>query len=544
MTWSYATGGAIESSPVISTTDGTVYVGSEDGNLYAVSPGGVEKWASSIQDYVSSSPALGSDGTIYVGDVLGLYAIDPADGTQKWNFLTLQPLASSDPMSLDSSPVIGSDGTIYLQAYDGYLYAIDEDGDEVWSSETDDITQSMPAVGPDGTVYLLSSNSTLYAFNSSDGSQQWTLPMTTGPQAALAVGTDGIIYASSGDSLSAIKPDSTSLWNYPFSTWVGTSPVIGPDGTIYVATSYTGSTEYGLYALAASKNPVALLKSAVNTSTGSLSISGYGDTVTYTLSYANTGQDNSENNWLTGVQVTDTLPSQVTYVPGSASGGTYNNGTITWGIGDVVPGGFASLTFQATVNTGLSSGAAVTNTASVTCTQSTTAIQSNTASFNISTYTVTTSAGANGAISPTPSQAVVRGGSFTFTATPNTGFVVDTWSVDGVATQTGENTFILSDVTANHSVSVTFKVETFPVTPSAGANGSISPNTVQTVNYNGSFAFHGYSEYPVSGRDMDGRWYRSDRTDRAIVHLVECDRSAHRRGDLHKYVHGDTDGRS
>jgi len=56
--------------------DGTVYVGSDDSNLYAINPDGSEKWRVTTGGEVRSSPAIGSDGTIYVGSHDGrLYAI-------------------------------------------------------------------------------------------------------------------------------------------------------------------------------------------------------------------------------------------------------------------------------------------------------------------------------------------------------------------------------------------------------------------------------------------------------------------------------------
>ncbi|AEH51461.1 PQQ-binding-like beta-propeller repeat protein [Pseudothermotoga thermarum] len=64
--WMYKTGGSVESSPVIGS-DGTIYVGSWDKNVYALDPNGTLKWRFETDDRVISSPAIGSDGTIYVG---------------------------------------------------------------------------------------------------------------------------------------------------------------------------------------------------------------------------------------------------------------------------------------------------------------------------------------------------------------------------------------------------------------------------------------------------------------------------------------------
>jgi outer membrane protein assembly factor BamB len=65
----------VESSPAVGA-DGTIYVGSDDHNLYAINPDGSLKWRYDTGDKVYSSPAIGSDGTIYAGsDDDNLYAI-------------------------------------------------------------------------------------------------------------------------------------------------------------------------------------------------------------------------------------------------------------------------------------------------------------------------------------------------------------------------------------------------------------------------------------------------------------------------------------
>ncbi len=102
--WKFTTGGLVLSSPAAGT-DGAIYVGSDDGNLYAVNPDGNQKWKFTTADRVRSSPAVGADGTIYVGSDDGnLYAVNP-DGSQKWKWFE-----TSFPYSVRSSPAVGADG--------------------------------------------------------------------------------------------------------------------------------------------------------------------------------------------------------------------------------------------------------------------------------------------------------------------------------------------------------------------------------------------------------------------------------------------------
>jgi uncharacterized repeat protein (TIGR01451 family) len=73
-----------------------------------------------------------------------------------------------------------------------------------------------------------------------------------------------------------------------------------------------------------------------------------GDTLTYTLTYSNQGRGVAQN-----VVVRDIIPTNTTYVSGSAtSGGVYDsiNGTVTWTIGNLDVGDTGSVSFAVTVN--------------------------------------------------------------------------------------------------------------------------------------------------------------------------------------------------
>ncbi len=113
------------------------------------------------------------------------------------------------------------------------------------------------------------------------------------------------------------------------------------------------------------------------------------------------------------------------------------------------------------------------------------------ATFAIDTFTITPSAGANGSITPATAQTVDYGASRSFTITPDTGYQIATVLVDGVnnpaAVLAGSYTF--TNVTENHTISASFALDTFTITPSAGLGGSITPATPQTVGYGASRSF-------------------------------------------------------
>ena len=121
-------------------------------------------------------------------------------------------------------------------------------------------------------------------------------------------------------------------------------------------------------------------------------------------------------------------------------------------------------------------------------------------------YTITSSAGSNGSISPSGTTSVTSGNSQTYTITPNTGYNVSNVLVDG-ASVGAVTTYTFSNVSANHTISATFAIQTFTITPTvSGSGGTISPSTAQTVNYgsNLTFTFTPNSGYGISNLAVDG----------------------------------------
>ena len=77
-------------------------------------------------------------------------------------------------------------------------------------------------------------------------------------------------------------------------------------------------------------------------------------------------------------------------------------------------------------------------------------------------FTITATAGNGGKIAPTGATNVYKGTSKAFTITPNDGYHVDSLTVDGTAVDVvTEYTF--SDVTANHTIAVTFAKDAMTV---------------------------------------------------------------------------------
>src|SRR5262249_9700500 len=118
---------------------------------------------------------------------------------------------------------------------------------------------------------------------------------------------------------------------------------------------------------------------------------------------------------------------------------------------------------------------------------------------------ITASAGSNGAITPTGAVNVNYGASKGFTFSPATGFHVDSVFVDGSSVDSLAG-YTFTNVTANHTIDVKFAINTYTITATSGANGSIAPTGAVSVNYGGNqgFAFTPATGYHVDTVRVDG----------------------------------------
>ena len=264
--WTFETNDGVESSPVIGS-DGTVFIASHDGYLYAVNPEGTEKWKFKAGEQfwdsnyggqyksMMATPAIGKDGTIYVySSAHKLYAVN-SDGTEKWNYyIEWMP-------DFWSSPAIGADGTIYIGSarsdnsdFEAGLYAINPDGTLKWIHKEGTGVTTPPAIGKDGTIYIGAATPAvdkskedtgkLLAITPS-GQQKWRFDVKLWVEGASTVGPDGNIYAvtKEGD-IYALTPEGKEIWRFSTGDGTSASPAIGEDGTIYV-----GSWDTYFYAL-------------------------------------------------------------------------------------------------------------------------------------------------------------------------------------------------------------------------------------------------------------------------------------------------------
>ena len=212
---STSTDGDIHTTPVLDSLN-NIYFGSDDGNLYKLSPDFLTIIPQGFSGQLRSSPVISADGlNIYFSStndhtvwsfplanfadeypILGSYVTDDVvysspivDSVNKniiignnnnhlysINFGDIQYLArwihDFNPNSFGDTPgdmAIGGDGTVYVavnRSNGAYMVALSQNGEEItqWAAPDGDNTMSSPVIGSSGTLYV-ASESGVSAFN-------------------------------------------------------------------------------------------------------------------------------------------------------------------------------------------------------------------------------------------------------------------------------------------------------------------------------------------------------------------------------------------
>jgi outer membrane protein assembly factor BamB len=260
----FKTGGKIFSSPLVS--NGFVYIGSEDGNLYAINTHNKKQaWKFSTGGPVYSSPAVFRH-VVYFASYDGyFYAVDGISGKEKWKFKTdgekkagakglwtMKPVTEymEDPFDFFlSSPVIGTkDNLVYFGSGDGSVYALQTDnGKLLWKFETKGIVHSSPVLY-NGNLYIGSWDQYLYAIDAKTGKEKWKFKtgedtvyhLLEGIQASPAIYNDAVYFGARDGYFYALDATTGTLkWRYSANnSWILTSATF-KDNTVYIGTSDT-----------------------------------------------------------------------------------------------------------------------------------------------------------------------------------------------------------------------------------------------------------------------------------------------------------------
>jgi outer membrane protein assembly factor BamB len=175
--WDRTVGGAISGRPLYAPETGSVYVGADDGGLYAFDgTTGEQRWVYRAHGPIASQPVYADD-TLYVTSGENrIYALDARTGKWKWQYDREAP-ESFTIRGYPSPRVVGN--RVYVGFSDGYLACLSTaGGDVLWArSLAGDATRFMdvdstPLYYRD-TLYVSAYATGVYALDPKDGSTRW-----------------------------------------------------------------------------------------------------------------------------------------------------------------------------------------------------------------------------------------------------------------------------------------------------------------------------------------------------------------------------------
>jgi outer membrane protein assembly factor BamB len=226
LAWEFKAGGAFPAPPTVDS--GTVYAGSSDGRVYALSlADGKLRWSYDAQEEMGTRPAV-ANGAVYVMSLQDtLVALDARTGEWKW-------LHRREPHGIErgftirgaaNAMVRGS--TVYGAYSDGYVAALDAANGQVrWErmvAPTGDYTDVDGLWLEGDRLYAAAYSGALLALDADTGAPVWTF---RAPLMSRVTSAGGLVIAEGAKQLHALSPSTGQpVWSVPLQGAAAAVPV-------------------------------------------------------------------------------------------------------------------------------------------------------------------------------------------------------------------------------------------------------------------------------------------------------------------------------
>ena len=268
--WTFKTGGPVKSSAVIG--DGKIFIGSDDGNVYAVNfSDGKQVWSFKAGSAVQAPPLLAGH-SVFAGSVEGwFYALDAAAGGLLWKVQTGDKiLASANVVSRPDGPariLFGSydfklrcldaakgttnwlfesgyyingacavsEGRAVFGGCDSVVHVLQvEDGKEISQIEAGAYIGASVAVAGD-RAFFGDYDSQFHCVDLARTNSVWHFHDQDAPfLSSAAVTDDRVVFGGDDKTLHCLnRADGKSLWSFPTQGRIQSSPVIAGDKVVF-----------------------------------------------------------------------------------------------------------------------------------------------------------------------------------------------------------------------------------------------------------------------------------------------------------------------
>lgn len=218
-----------------SLSDGILYIGAYDNNLYALTADkGEFIWKYPATDGIAASPHVYKDSVLAASIDGFLYSINKNSGRLNWRFETGGAIYSS-PKADFQHVFFGSD--------DGFIYAVSTtNGRKVWQVDAHGLVRSSPYIADD-RIFFGTEGGYLFCLDLS-GKVKWQFQAKRAINSTPILSEDMVFVGSMDTAVYAIDANSGwALWRHRTTRPVVSSPAISDD------TLFIGSSDGNLYAL-------------------------------------------------------------------------------------------------------------------------------------------------------------------------------------------------------------------------------------------------------------------------------------------------------
>lgn len=229
--WRFETDRPVKSTPVID--DGRVFIGSDDGNVYALNLAtGEPLWTFDTGDAVEAPPIV-VRGSIVVGSNSGfVYRLNAENGEEIWRFETQGKVMA--PVNFAPQ---GDDIYLVFGSYDNNLYCVSFDsGEEIWRYATQNYINGGSAI-KDNHVIVGGCDALVHIVDIADGSPAAQIELEAYVASTIAVEGDWGYVGHYGNKFVGIDLANHEIaWsysdrNFPFFS----SAAIGPEQVVFGA---------------------------------------------------------------------------------------------------------------------------------------------------------------------------------------------------------------------------------------------------------------------------------------------------------------------
>jgi outer membrane protein assembly factor BamB len=228
--WSTPVSGGVDSEARYDARKGLVYLGTDDGTVFAVDPAnGKTRWSWKGKGAIERRPELGGDAVYVASSADRVVALEPETGRVLWQYERETPEGFT--IHGHSGPRLHR-GTVYSGFSDGFLVALNAGtGDVLWArslaaaSEQYVDVDSTPAILGEDTLLASSYSGGLYALASGTGDVRWRLGIEGAGTPQVIEGR--LYFAAPREGLAALTPRGDVLWRQGLAEAGDVTPPLG-----------------------------------------------------------------------------------------------------------------------------------------------------------------------------------------------------------------------------------------------------------------------------------------------------------------------------